>query len=67
MKKSVGRRKRLPHQDVNHCTSMWGRRFRLPTGNLSDFFTASETETAGVGAPSATPEPQPERLNLVGS
>ena len=33
----VGRRKRLPHLDVQWFTSWWGRRFRLPT----DFFTAS--------------------------
>ncbi len=39
VKKSVGRRKRLPHVGPNHCGSMWGRRFRLPRlGNGLLFF-----------------------------
>src|SRR5437763_16970792 len=29
VRKSVGRRKRLPHQSANPSASMWDRRFRL--------------------------------------
>src|ERR1022692_1663308 len=28
-------RKRLPHENVNPCSPMWGRRFRLPNGASS--------------------------------
>src|ERR1017187_1693890 len=31
VKKSVGRRKRLPHKKVSPCAPKWDRRFRLST------------------------------------
>ena len=38
MKKSVGRRKRLPHQDASPCAPMWDRRFRLSPRRSRGFF-----------------------------
>src|ERR1022692_726598 len=31
-------RKRLPHENVNPCSPMWGRRFRLPNGASSSLW-----------------------------
>src|ERR1035438_7936303 len=31
----------LPHENVNPCSPMWGRRFRLPNGRLHHFGGAS--------------------------
>ena len=40
VKKSVGRRKRLPHKAASPSTARWDRRFRLSTRRTPDFFTA---------------------------
>jgi hypothetical protein len=42
VKKSVGRRKRLPHKDANPCGPRWDRRFRLSIRRLDDYFTAAD-------------------------
>ena len=41
VKKSVGRRKRLPHQDATPGSARWDRRFRLSTPRLQRFFHSS--------------------------
>ena len=64
--KLVGRRKRLPHENVNPCSPMWGGRFRLPTltiQRLHDHWWASRPmvtpfkKLAAVEAASANPIP----------
>jgi hypothetical protein len=55
-KKSVGRRKCLPHQDGTRRTARWDRRFRLSTLGFQRFFHASSG--SGHAPQSPTPSPQ---------
>src|ERR1035438_5508922 len=41
VKKSVGRRKRLPHKNVSPCAPKWDRRFRLSTRRFLHSFSRS--------------------------